>query len=143
MDVGVKNFIETNIQLLEDNQTFEFFISAYNGLDSGQQAELIRILDDSHVIDTKVVKEPVVRYIIDRAIEDLVENMNVPLTRFVYTQFPSGLLGETSGDLFEYILNNCDEWSREIDFKDNNIIGVGGLIGRAQNSYIYNLFHHK
>lgn len=117
---NVKRFIEVNIPLLEDNQSFEFFISAYNGLSTYEQSILVDILRSAEIGDVDSMLEPVLTYIVTRAMEDLVKTCRV--YAFVKRVFPDGLLGLDALELSSFIVNNHSEWEHDITFELGHFI---------------------
>ena len=114
MNINVKNFIETNYQLLETDP-FEFFHAAYNGLSIPQQTQLVEALDEAE-IETLEARESVIRYIITMNF-DVIER---PVAlRVIVARMFRNVLGFDSEWLFNYILDNQNEW-------DNKIIKTNG-----------------
>lgn len=109
MNINVKNFIETNYQLLETDPV-EFFHSAYNGLSIPEQTQLVEALDEAE-IETLKARETVIRYIITMNFE-VIER---PVTlRVLVARMFRNVLGFDSEWLFNYILDNQNEWDNKI-----------------------------
>ena len=115
MTEAVKNFIETNYQLL-DSDAVEFCHSAYNGLSIQQQKELIQSLDTAGInIDKARVQcihfvITMTMYIVERP---------VSLRTFV-ARFFDGILGFNSEWLLEYIKDNKSEWDDSVEIHEDN-----------------------
>lgn len=116
MTNDVKNFIETNWQLLDDN-VVEFFHSAYNGLSLYCQKELIDVLQTAK-IDVEKARETTIHFIITMWMEDL--GKPVYLSTFI-SRYLDGTLGYDADWLTDYIINNQSEWddSVTIEIADN------------------------
>ena len=105
MTEAVKNFIETNYQLL-DSDAVEFCHSAYNSLSHYQQKELSDVLDAAGInIDRE--KEIFIRFHITMTM-DLVERP-VELQVLVARYF-ANILGLDAEWIVEYIKDNRSEW---------------------------------
>jgi hypothetical protein len=116
MTKEVKNFIETNYELL-DSDAVEFCHSAYNGLSIPQQIELSKILDSAGINIDKA-KDIFIRFHIGMTM-DLVERA-VSLRTFVARYF-DGILGFDHEWLLDYIKDNRAEWDDSVYIeKDNN-----------------------
>ena len=113
MTESVKNFIETNWQLLEDNAV-EFFHSAYNGLSLYCQKELIDVLQTAN-IDVEKAREITIHFIITMWMEDL--DKPVYLSTLI-SRYLDGILGYNADWLTDYIIDNQSEWD------DNVTIGI-------------------
>lgn len=116
MTKAVKNFIETNYELL-DSDAVEFCHSAYNGLSIQQQKELIHALNTAG-INIDRAREQFIRFNITMTM-DLVERP-VSLRTFV-ARFFDGILGFNHEWLLEYIKDNKSEWDDSVEIhQDNN-----------------------
>ena len=116
MTEAVKNFIETNYELL-DSDAVEFCHSAYNGLSIQQQKELIQALETAGINIDKA-REQFIHFHITMTM-DLVER-SVSLRTFVARYF-DGILGFNHEWLLEYIKDNKSEWEDSVYIeKDNN-----------------------
>ena len=116
MTEAVKNFIETNYDLL-DSDAVEFFHSAYNGLSIQQQKELIQALEIAG-INIDRAREQFIHFHITMTM-DLVER-SVSLRTFVARYF-DGILGFDHEWLLDYIKDNRAEWDDSVYIeKDNN-----------------------
>ena len=116
MTEAVRNFIETNWQLLDDNAV-EFCHSAYNGLSIQQQKELINALNTAGINIDKA-REQFIHFHITMTM-DLVEQ-RVSLRTFV-ARFFDGILGFNHEWLLEYIKDNKSEWDDSVEIhQDNN-----------------------
>lgn len=116
MTTDVKNFIETNYELL-DSDAVEFCHSAYNGLSIQQQKELVNALETAG-INIDDAREQFIRFHITMTM-DLVERP-VSLRTFV-ARFLDGILGFNHEWLIEYIKDNKSEWDDSVKLhKDNN-----------------------
>ena len=116
MTEAVKNFIETNYELL-DSDAVEFCHSAYNGLSIQQQKELIQALNTAG-INIDDAREQFIRFHITMTM-DLVER-SVSLRTFVARYF-DGIMGFDHEWLLEYIKDNRSEWDDSVYIeKDNN-----------------------
>ena len=117
MTEAVKNFIETNYELLEDkDNVVEFCHSAYNGLSIQQQKELIQALNTAG-INIDEAREQFIRFHITMTM-DLVERP-VSLRTFV-ARFFDGILGFDSEWLLEYIKDNKSEWDDSVEIHEDN-----------------------
>lgn len=110
MTTNVKNFIETNVELLDSNQ-FEFFISAYNGLTLIEQKLLVEALKAAQ-IDVEKAREDVLRYIITRVMEDIEREVTLYI---LIQRHLDGVLGYDSEFISDYILANTSEWDNRIE----------------------------
>ena len=116
MTEAVKNFIETNYDLL-DSDAVEFCHSAYNGLSIQQQKELIQALEIAG-INIDRAREQFIHFHITMTM-DLVER-SVSLRTFVARYF-DGILGFDHEWLLDYIKDNRAEWDDSVYIeKDNN-----------------------
>lgn len=116
MTEAVKNFIETNYELL-DADTVEFCHSAYNGLSIQQQKELIHALETAGINIDKA-REQFIHFHITMTM-DLVER-SVSLRTFVARYF-DGIMGFDHEWLLDYIKDNRSEWDDSVYIdKDNN-----------------------
>ena len=116
MTEAVKNFIETNYELL-DSDAVEFCHSAYNGLSVQQQKELIQALETAGINIDKA-REQFIHFHITMTL-DVVER-TVSLRTFVARYF-DGILGFDSEWLLEYIKENKSEWEDSVYIeKDRN-----------------------
>lgn len=120
MTEEVKNFIETNWQLLEDN-AIEFFHSAYNGLSLYCQKELIDVLQTAN-IDVEKAREATLHFIITMHMNDF--ERPVYLSTFVERHL-SGTLGYDTDWITDYIINNQTEWEDSVTI---NIADMGDFI---------------
>lgn len=110
MTESVKNFIETNYSLL-DNDPIEFCHTAHNGLSRSQQKELMDILKESNInIDSAV--EAFARFYIVMTM-GIVERP--VLLRVLISQYFNGVLGLDSDWFFQFILDNEQEWDNKIE----------------------------
>lgn len=115
MTEAVKNFIETNYELLDSDQT-EFFITAYNGLSIHQQGELIDILNEAGV-DFEQSRDAVLRYILTMELGCLERPV------FVQTyidRYLSGILGYDDLELHQFILDESTEFDVNIVVENND-----------------------
>lgn len=110
MTDAVKNFLEVNYELLDTDQN-EFFHIAYNGLSIRQQMELIRILSEAE-IDTSEARENFIRFHINMTMETI--ERPVTLRVLIKRNF-EGILGFDEDWLFNYILDNEQEWDNKIE----------------------------
>ena len=109
MTESVKNFIEVNYPLLDEDMV-EFFHIAYNGLTIWQQKELVRALTDAG-IDTLDARETFIRFHIMMSLETIERRMTL---RTVIARFFDGILGFDADWLFNYILDNIAEWEDSV-----------------------------
>lgn len=109
MTEAVKNFIETNYELLEDN-AIEFFHSAHNGLSLYCQKELVDVLQTAH-IDVEKAREATIHFIITMHMEDI--DRRVFLSTFV-KRYLDGILGYDADWITDYIINNQTEWEDSV-----------------------------
>lgn len=117
MTEAVKNFIETNYELLEDEDNIvEFCHSAYNGLSIQQQKELVQALNTAG-INIDQAREQFIRFHITMTM-DLVERP-VSLRTFVARYF-DGILGFDYEWLIEYIKDNKSEWDDSVKLHEDN-----------------------
>ena len=115
MNTHVKNFIETNYTLLETDPV-EFFHSAYNGLTSNDQSDLVMTLDAAD-IDTFSARESVLRFIITMSTEQFLKE--ITLYYFVNLIVGAPILGFTSKFIHDYIIDNIKEFDANVIFKNN------------------------
>lgn len=117
MTEAVKNFIETNYELLEDeDNVVEFCHSAYNGLSIQQQKELIQALNTAGINIDKA-REQFIHFHITMTM-DLVER-SVSLRTFVARYF-DGILGFDHEWLLDYIKDNSSEWDDSVYIEKDN-----------------------
>ena len=117
MTYAVKDFIETNYQLLDTNPA-EFFHRACNELTIYCQNDLVEALDTAG-IDTYKYREMVLRYIITMDAETLYRP--ITLRTWIARQF-EGSLGFSAEWLFDYILENASEWDIDIKFENGGYV---------------------
>ena len=115
MTEAVKNFIETNYQLL-DSDAVEFCHSAYNGLSIYQQKELVQALETAGINIDKA-REQFIHFHITMTM-DLVER-TVSLRTFV-ARFFDGILGFTYEWLLDYIKDNRSEWDDTVEIQKDS-----------------------
>lgn len=113
MTEAVKNFIETNYELL-DSDTVEFCDIAYNGLSIQQQKELVEALDTAG-INIDEAREQFIHFHITMMM-DMVERP-VSLSTFIARYF-TGILGFNSEWLLEYIKDNKSEWDDSVEIRE-------------------------
>lgn len=115
MTEAVKNFIETNYELLDSDQT-EFFITAYNGLSIHQQGELIDILNEAGV-DFEQSRDAVLRYILTMELGCLERPVFVQtyIDRYLH-----GILGYDDLELHQFILDESTEFDVNIVVENND-----------------------
>lgn len=109
MNDTLKNFLETNIDLLESNQT-EFFFTAYNALSGYNQTRLVELLDAAG-LDTYTSRERVFYYVVTRTLEDIEAPVQL---RSLTNRYFAGALGFTTDAAISYILDNKSEWDSQI-----------------------------
>ena len=114
MTEAVKNFIETNYELL-DSDAVEFCYGAYNGLSIHQQKELVKALETAGINIDKA-REQFIHFHITMTM-DLVERP-VFLRTFVARYF-DGILGFNSDWLLEYIKDNKSEWDDSVKIHED------------------------
>lgn len=115
MTEGVKNFIETNYELLDSDQN-NFFMTAYNGLSIHQQGELIDILKEAG-IDFEQSRDAVLRFILTMNFEDLER----PVSMQTYVnRYLLGILGYDYFELCEIILEDTNEFDVDIVVENND-----------------------
>lgn len=112
---GVKNFIETNYQLL-DSDAIEFCHSAYNGLSIQQQKELIQALETAGINIDKAREQFILFHI--TMTMDLVARP-VSLGIFVARYF-DGILGFNHEWLLKYIKDNKSEWDDTVEIQEDS-----------------------
>lgn len=116
MTDAIKNFIETNYELL-DSDTVEFCHSAYNGLSIQQQMELIKVLETAGINIDKA-REQYIHFHITMTMDLVLKP--VSLETFIARYFV-GILGFDHEWLLEYIKDNKSEWDDSVYIqKDNN-----------------------
>ena len=115
MTEAVKNFIETNYELL-DSDPNNFFMTAYNGLSIQQQGELIDVLNQAGV-DFEQSRDAVLRFILTMNFEDLERPVFVDtyIDRYLY-----GILGYDDLELHQFILEESDEFDVDIVVENND-----------------------
>ena len=111
----VKNFIETNYELL-DSDPNNFFMTAYNGLSIHQQGELIDVLNEAG-IEFEKSREAVLRFILTMQFEDL----ELPIFLQTYiNRYLLGILGYDYFELSQFILEESTEFDVDIVFENND-----------------------
>ena len=110
MTEAVKNFLEVNYELLDTDQT-EFFHMAYNGLSISQQRELVYMLREAN-IDTSESREQFIRFHIVMTMETIERPVTL---RVLIKRYFDGILGFDEDWLFNYILDNENEWDNKIE----------------------------
>lgn len=114
MTEAVKNFIETNYQLLDSDEV-EFCHSAYNGLSIPQQKELVQALNTAG-INIDEAREQFIHFHITMTM-DLVERP-ASLGIFVARHF-DGILGFNHEWLLKYIKDNKSEWDDTVEIHED------------------------
>lgn len=115
MTEAVKNFIETNYELLDSDQT-EFFMTAYNGLSIHQQGELIKILNEAGV-DFQESRDAVLRFILTMELG----NLERPVFLQTYIdRYLTGILGYDNFELHQFILDESTEFDIDIVVENND-----------------------
>ena len=115
MTEAVKNFIETNYELL-DSDDVEFCYSAYDVLSIQQQKELIQALNTAGINIDKA-REQFIYFHITMNME-LVERA-VTLRTFI-ARYLNGILGFDQEWLLDYIKDNRSEWSDSVYIEKDN-----------------------
>ena len=115
MTEAVKNFIETNYELLDSNDV-EFCYSAYDCLSIQQQKELIQALNSAGINIDKA-REQFIYFHITMNME-LVERA-VTLRTFI-ARYLNGILGFDQEWLLDYIKDNRSEWSDSVYIEKDN-----------------------
>ena len=115
MTEAVKNFIETNYELLDSDQN-EFFMTAYNELSIHQQGELIKILNEAGV-DFEDSRDAVLRFILTMELGDL--ERPVFLQTFI-DRYLIGILGYDNFELHQFILDESTEFDIDIVVENND-----------------------
>lgn len=114
MTEAVKNFIETNYQLL-DSDAVEFCHSAYNGLHRYQQKELSDVLDSAG-IDIDEAKETFIRFHIMMTMEVVERPVSL---RALVARYFDGILGFNHEWLLDYIKDNKSEWNDSVEIHED------------------------
>lgn len=115
MTEEVKNFIETNYELL-DSDPNDFFMTAYNGLSIHQQGELIDILNDAG-IDFEQSRDAVLRFILTMNFDTLERPVFVDT---YIARYLEGILGYDTFELRQFILEESDEFDVDIVVENND-----------------------
>lgn len=115
MTEAVKNFIETNYELL-DSDAVEFCHSANNALSIYQQKELINALNTAGINIDKA-REQFIHFYITMTMEVVVRP--VSLRTFVDRYFV-GILGFNQEWLLEYIKDNRSEWDDFVEIHEDH-----------------------
>ena len=115
MTEAVKNFIETNYELL-DSDAVEFCDSAYNGLSIPQQKELVKALETAG-INIDEARETFIHFHITMIME--IVKRAVTLRIFI-VRCLDGILGFDHEWLFDYIKDNRSEWSDSVYIEKDN-----------------------
>ena len=115
MTEAVKNFIETNYELLDSDKN-EFFMTAYNGLSIHQQGELIDILNEAGV-DFEQSRDAVLRFILTMELGDL--ERPVFLQTYI-DRYLTGILGYDDLELHQFILDESTEFDVNIVVENND-----------------------
>lgn len=115
MTEAVKNFIETNYQLL-DSDPNNFFMTAYNGLSIHQQGELIDILNDAG-IEFEQSRDAVLRFILTMNFDCLERPVFVDT---YIDRYLKGILGYDNFELRQFILEESDEFDVDIVVENND-----------------------
>ena len=111
----VKNFIETNYELL-DSDPNNFFMTAYNELSIYQQGELIDVLNGAE-IEFEKSREAVLRFILTMQFEDL----KLPIFLQTYiNRYLRGILGYDYFELSQFILEESTEFDIDLVFENND-----------------------
>ena len=110
MTEEVRNFIETNYQLL-DSDAVEFCHSAYNGLTHYQQKELSDVLDSAGINIDKA-KEIFIRFHIGMTMEIVERPVRL---RVLVAQYFANILGLDDEWIMEYIKDNRSEWEDTVE----------------------------
>ena len=115
MTEAVKNFIETNYELL-DSDPNNFFMTAYNGLSIHQQGELIDILNEAG-IEFEQARDAVLRFILTMDFEVLgrPEFLDTYIDRYLH-----GILGYDNFELHQFILEESNEFDVDIVVENND-----------------------
>ena len=115
MTEAVKNFIETNYELL-DSDSNNFFMSAYNGLSIRQQGELIDVLSEAG-IEFEQSRDAVLRFILTMKFDTLERPVFVDtyIDRYLY-----GILGYDEFELRQFILEQSNEFDVDIVVENND-----------------------
>ena len=118
MTNNVKDFIELHIDLLE-NSLNDFLLLATSDLSIYDQQNLIEILKSSGFNDVDKSIENILHYMITMELDTLDRDMY--LTTFINRYFV-GTLNMSMDYVFNYILDNEDEWDNEIHMKNGKYI---------------------
>ena len=112
MTEAVKNFIETNYELL-DSDPNNFFMTAYNGLSIQQQGELIDVLNQAGV-DFEQSRYAVLRFILTMNFEDLERPVSIQM---YVNRYLVGILGYDYAELSDIIIEESNEFDVDIVFE--------------------------
>ena len=126
MNHTVKYFIETNCDLL-DTDSVEFWHKAENELSIVNQGSLVEYLEQAG-FKTEQDRERVLRYIITMQLFDVTSQTTL---RAFIARYLTGILGFDADWLFDYIIDNKDEWDVNIE----TINGTTYITPQGESAY--------
>ena len=110
MNHAVKYFIETNCDLL-DTDPVEFWHRAENELSIVNQGSLVEYLEQAR-FKTFDDRERVIRFVITMQLLDVSAKTTL---RVFIARYLTGILGFDAEWLFDYIVDNKNEWDVKIE----------------------------
>lgn len=118
MTMEVKRYLETNKELLEQNNFYELLLFAYNSLVLKNQKDLVETLRKAS-IDIDADLERVLYYIITRNFEDVQEP--VYLRTFI-DRYLLGILGSDFDYIFNLILDNEKDFEDQLEMQNGQYV---------------------
>ena len=118
----VKHFVEDNIEMIEDEDSFMLLTTAFEELDNSECYELIRTLEEVNYPKLKEARESVMRYLMMHALEGYLdypdEHDTISVQRF-QSHYLTNRLGYSWDEFIQFLFDNEDEWP-EFTFEDRD-----------------------
>ena len=117
MTTQLKEYIENNIEYLDEKNYYFFLLNALseitNNSDMDELVEMLYKIEDSkELIDT--ARENILRFYITMKIEDYADEEDTPLSygiaQFIF-RYLGLYVGYTSREIMDFILDNQAEWA--------------------------------
>ena len=128
MNPKVQEFIENNLDIIDQDDWMQIFMRAYDDLSNTQIKVFINMMKDAGLDYVKIIayRDAALRFIITHQMEDLPSDSKWSPIKF--TGLLSNYLGLSYAEIIFFIYNEQDEWPGEIqilgDSADDYMIWV-------------------
>ena len=125
MTTQLKEYVENNIEYLDDKNYFFFLLNALseiaNNSDMDELVDMLYKVEDSKEIIDKA-REDILRFYITMQIETYADDEDAPLSygiaQFIF-RYLGLYVGYTSREIMDFILDNQAEWADNMIEKNN------------------------